>query len=269
MSKAVSFDGALYATLVEKLSLSAIQAGEKIMEVYHAGIDVEYKSDSSPVTQADAAAEEIILADLAKYAPDIPVVAEESAAAGNIPDVSDLFWLVDPLDGTKEFINKGQHFTVNIALIKDAAPIFGIIYVPVLRTLYRTTSPTSVEMAQVDEDLNISTPTALNVRDIPESGPVGVASKSHRDPETNAFLEKHNIRDTKSVGSSLKFCLLADGSADIYPRFGPTMEWDTGAGDAIVRAAGGKVTHPDGRDFQYGKDDYRNGAFIACGKMNL
>ncbi|WP_321394082.1 3'(2'),5'-bisphosphate nucleotidase CysQ [Emcibacter sp.] len=258
-----------FQKLADVLVPTAIRAGQKIMEIYAQDFEVVFKDDTSPVTVADEAAEKIILADLAPLTPEIPVVAEESAAAGNIPDVDNRFWLVDPLDGTKEFIKKGSDFTVNIALVENRLPVFGIVYAPALGKLYLAKSAGEALIMDVSDDGVTSNATPITVRDVPEDGIVGVASKSHRDDATNDFLDRYGITDTKSIGSSLKFCLVASAEADIYPRFGPTMEWDTGAGHAVLRAAGGDVVNPDGSPFLYGKVDFRNGPFIANGKVEL
>lgn len=258
-----------YKKLADVLKKTAFEAGQKIMEIYASDFDVEYKEDSSPVTEADQAAEAIILRDLKKLTPHIPIVAEESASAGDIPDVEDCFWLVDPLDGTKEFVKKSGEFTVNIALIENRRPTFGIVYAPVLDKFYMAADPDTAYIYKVGADGNFGTPQPLQVRDVPADGITAVASKSHRDDETNAFLERHGITKVDSIGSSLKFCLLAEARADIYPRFGPTMEWDTAAGHAVLSAAGGHISHPDGTDYLYAKPDFRNGPFIANAKVDL
>jgi len=257
-----------YQTFSEKLCETTLEAGRKIMDIYARDFTVAYKDDSSPVTEADQAAEKIILRDLAEIAPDIPVIAEEKASAGNIPDVADRFWLVDPLDGTKEFIKKGTDFTVNIALIEDGQPSFGIVYAPALGRMFVAKDPDTAVQMTIREGRFIGPEQPISVRDVPEGGITAVASKSHRDADTDAFLEKLGIGDVVSIGSSLKFCLVATGEADIYPRFGPTMEWDTGAGHAVLRAAGGTVSNPDGTPFRYRKPDFRNGFFIANGRVD-
>lgn len=256
-----------YAQLVEILSETALEAGRKIMEIFSRDFNVSYKDDKSPVTEADQAAEKIILRDLAKLAPNIPAIAEEQASAGNIPDVANKFWLVDPLDGTREFVRKGTDFTVNIALIEDGQPTFGIVYAPALGRMFVAKDPETAIQMNIREGRFIGDETVITVRDVPKSGIVAVASKSHRDDQTNAFLDRLGVTDIVSTGSSLKFCLVAAGEADIYPRFGPTMEWDTGAGHAVLNAAGGTVSNPDGTVFRYKKPGFRNGFFIANGKV--
>ncbi|NOZ64941.1 MAG: 3'(2'),5'-bisphosphate nucleotidase CysQ [Alphaproteobacteria bacterium] len=256
-----------YTLFSEKLYETTLEAGRKIMEIFALDFEVNYKGDKSPVTAADEAAEKIILRDLADIAPHIPVIAEEQASAGNIPDVTDKFWLVDPLDGTKEFVKKGTDFTVNIALIEDGQPSFGIVYAPALGRMFVAKDPQTAVQMDIREGRFMGAESPITVRDVPESGIVAVASKSHRDDQTNAFLEKLGVTNIVSAGSSLKFCLVAAGEADIYPRFGPTMEWDTGAGHAVLNAAGGTVVNPDGTPFRYQKPDFRNGFFIANGKV--
>ncbi|MBO9446674.1 3'(2'),5'-bisphosphate nucleotidase CysQ [Ruegeria sp. R14_0] len=241
----------------------AREAGAKIMEVYEKPAEAEFKGDGSPVTEADAAAEAIILPALHAAAPSVTVISEENAASHALA-APETFFLVDPLDGTKEFLKrdgKGS-FTVNIALIDKGRPVFGIVYAPALDRMF-----VGVVGQQAEESSGgVSRP--IRVRDVPYSGPVAVASASHRDAETDAWLNDHGIDQTTSIGSSLKFCLVAAGEADVYPRFGPTMEWDTGAGHAVLAAAGGRVTNPDNSEFTFGKPDYRNGAFIAWGQLN-
>ena len=228
------------------------------MAVYNKSFGHEIKDDGSPVTEADRAAEVIILAGLNRHAPDIPVISEENPDSHLVP-APDRFFLVDPLDGTREFLKCDDQgaFTVNIALIEDGEPTLGIVYAPALgRMFYGSKGNGSFEGDQ-----------SISARKVSACDAVAVASQSHRDPKTNDWLRENNIKETVSVGSSLKFGLLASGEADIYPRFGPTMEWDTAAGDAVLRAAGGMVTNPDGSPFMYGKDGYKNGAFIARGKL--
>lgn len=256
-----------YDRYCEKLRMTAIEAGEKIMEIRSGKIDVSYKEDSSPVTLADQAAEKIILRDLREIAPEIPIVAEESASEGNIPEVTDKFWLVDPLDGTKEFIAGGTDFTVNIALIEDGKPTFGIIYTPASGDIYIARDPNTATIQKVEDGVCVGAEMPIHVRKADRENLTALASKSHLDDDTKAYLEELNVKDKTSAGSSLKFCVVAAGHADIYPRFGPTMEWDIAAGHAILNAAGGSVTNPDGSPFQYNKPDFRNGAFIARGNF--
>ncbi len=242
--------------LISQLLPVAQSAGEAIMEVYRGGIQTTEKSDGSPVTQADQCAENIVLRGLKDVASDIVVISEENADSHKIEPPSQ-FFLVDPLDGTREFIKADGRgaFTVNIALIENRVPVAGIIYAPALNELYWGV---------------VGHGAFMNGKQIATRGPqnssmVALASRSHRDEQTNRWIADNDISETVSIGSSLKFCLIARGEADIYPRFGPTMEWDTAAGHAILCAAGGQVEHPDGQVFNYGKPNYRNGAFIAKG----
>lgn len=239
----------------------AIKAGAVIMPFYENGCETMIKDDESPVTAADHAAEAIILAGLRATYPDIPVVAEEEICAGHMPEaLGRRFFLVDPLDGTREFINQRSDFTVNIALIEDGCPIAGTVYAPVRGELFSGFGNTASYLEVTQE--NLGERVALQVSGKTKAE-VAVASRSHRTPETDAFLEAHNITDCVSVGSSLKFCLLAKGDADIYPRFGRTMEWDTAAGDAVLRAAGGLTTCSDGSVFAYGKQNQTHDAPFA------
>ncbi|MDB5622384.1 MAG: cysQ [Devosia sp.] len=258
---------------LEALIDLALQAGREIMAVYGDGpIAVAGKADGSPVTEADQRAEAVILAGLRLLAPSIPVVAEEEAAAGRIPSTGESFFLVDPLDGTKEFIARNGEFTVNIALIEAGVPVMGVVYAPALGVLYAGGGGQAVVADVVD--FNLADRRPIRVRAAP--GPaVVVGSRSHATPETAQWLARHEIGALVCKGSSLKFCMLAAGEADIYPRFGRTMEWDTAAGDAVLRAAGGIVTCPDGSPFLYNKRnqthdvDFANCAFIAFGDPSL
>ncbi len=258
-----------YIHYTKILRQTALKAGEKIMEIHSHGFEVNYKDDKSPVTIADQAAEKIILKDLKKITPQIPIIAEESVSDGYIPKVDTVFWLVDPLDGTKEFVARRNEFTVNIALIENGIPTFAIVYAPALGTLYTAKNTNVATLQNVIDLKTLQQEQIIKVRDIPKEGISAVASKSHRDQETNDLLEKYKVTNILSIGSSLKFCLLAQGKADFYPRFGPTMEWDTAAGHAVLNAAGGTVTHPDGSPYLYNKPHFKNGAFIATGKMTL
>ena len=240
--------------LLQKLIPVAAAAGEAIMDVYRQGVSVTDKSDGTPVTEADRRAEKIILAGLKEHAPDIPVVSEENAESHGLSP-SAAYFLVDPLDGTREFIKqdgKGE-FTVNIGLIENREAVFGVLYAPALDRMFSGL----VGKGAFEGDVKLSSGRE-SIQDR-----VAVASVSHRDEKTENWLNQHQISKTRGIGSSLKFCLLATGDADVYPRFGPTMEWDTAAGHAILNAAGGRVETPDGQPFLYGKPDYRNTAFIA------
>ena len=253
----------LLENLKQDLESVVIRAGSAIMEVYEKDFEFNKKSDGSPVTEADKLSENIIIPALKDLCPDIPIISEENSESHKI-QATETFFLVDPLDGTKEFLKKDGKgsFTVNIALIQNNLPIFGIVYAPALGRYFSgiTLNSFSEERDIPTKRLNLSKTKNLNI--------IAVASASHRDQETNNWLISHNIEKTVSIGSSLKFCLVATGEADVYPRFGPTMEWDTAAGDAILRAAGGFVTDTDGINiFKYGKANYRNGGFIAWGQF--
>lgn len=253
----------------------ALEAGRAILAVRASGADVDFKDDKSPVTTADRAAELIILTGLSEVLPEVPVVAEESVAGGHRPNVAcGRFILVDPLDGTKEFIKGAADFTVNIALVRQGVPTIGVVYAPAKGTMW-SGGPSGASRVEVGDATRAtssegSVRTTITCRQ-PHKPISIVASKSHRTAETDEFLSRHPGAHCVSVGSSLKFCLVAEGQADLYPRFGRTMEWDTAAGDAILRAAGGVTTHIDGTPFTYGKiaqshdDDFANGWFIAYG----
>jgi 3'(2'), 5'-bisphosphate nucleotidase len=246
---------------------AALAAGPIILQVYRAGPDIRLKGDRTPVTEADEAAERIILAALARDLPGIPVIAEEEAAAGRLPDTSGgRFILVDPLDGTREFIGGHDDFTVNIALIENGVPVAGVVYAPALGVAYLGADG-KAERLVVGPDFQVTERRAIHTRKRP-SAPCALISRSHNSEATMAFIEEASITERRAVGSSLKFCLLAEGDADIYPRFGRTMEWDTAAGDAVLRAAGGLTETVNGEPLAYGKreqDDapFANPNFIA------
>ena len=255
----------------ERIAEIALGAGKVIMDVYESDFNVARKEDTSPVTEADEKAEALILRTLAELAPDVPVLAEEAAAAGNIPELGSRFLLVDPLDGTKEFINKRGEFTVNIALIEHGRPVMGVVYAPALGRLFVADNVSSAWQASAKPGAAVppeAERTPLRIRKAPEAL-TAIASKSHRTPETDAFLETFEVGEIISAGSSLKFCLIAAGEADLYPRMGRTMEWDTGAGQAVVEAAGGRVLQEDGAPLLYGKTErgYDNPHFIVYGDV--
>ena len=262
------------SALLQSLIYSAQRAGGAIMAVYATDFAVRDKADASPVTAADEAAEKIILADLASIAPGIPVVAEEAVAAGKAPSVAgqasiERFFLVDPLDGTREFVSRRDEFTVNLALIEAGMPVLGVVYAPARRELYWGDVRAN-KAGRIEADPDGTMPSmgnAIAARPPPDAGLVAVASRSHRTPETDALLAAYPVTEFRSIGSSLKFCLVASGEADIYPRIGTTMEWDTAAGHAVLVAAGGRVTGLQGEPFLYGKPGFRNGNFIARGRM--
>ncbi len=243
-----------------------IAAGAEIMRIYATDFTVKGKADQSPVTEADGAAERIILEGLARIAPGIPVVAEEEAAAGRIPEVASRFFLVDPLDGTKEFISRNGEFTVNIALIEDGEPIRGAVYAPAIGRIYWGGRGEGAYVADVTNGV-MGPSTPICTRPYPAEGLTAIGSRSHGGDETWEYLKAFHVSTFRAAGSSLKFCLVAEGAADIYPRMGRTMQWDTAAGDAVLRAAGGRVETLDGDALPYGKSgsDFANPHFVAFG----
>lgn len=247
---------------------AAIEAGRAAYAIYRGDFEVQTKPDESPVTAADHAAERVILARLSQGASGIPVVAEEQVAAGNVPSQAGTFFLVDPVDGTREFIQKRGDFTVNIALVRDGVPQLGVVYAPAKSRLFAGNVATgeAFRAEQSPEDSQQAARTPIRTRAPSSRGLTVVASRSHRSPETDAWLAQVTVAELVSVGSSLKFCLVAAGEADLYPRLGPTMEWDTAAGHAVLSAAGGDVVNLDGSPFRYGKPGFRNPSFIATGR---
>ena len=242
----------------------ALQAGDRIMEIYNADdFEVKAKSDDSPVTEADEAADALISAGIRAAFPDMTLVTEEQAASH--AQVASSFIIVDPLDGTKEFIKRRGDFTVNIALVEKGVPIRGVVYAPAKDRLFYTEADGRTVEETGPFDMNTKgAVTPISVSKPDNSGLLVVASKSHRDAATDAYIGKYEVEDMKSAGSSLKFCLVATGEADIYPRLGRTMEWDTAAGDAVLRGAGGHVIRfDDHTPFTYGKPGYENPFFIA------
>ncbi len=251
------------AALLDAVSAIARKAGAKIMEIYATDFEARVKDDASPVTDADLAAEAIITPALAALTPAFPVVAEEAAAAGAAPRITDgSFWLVDPLDGTKEFLNRNGEFTVNIGLIRNGEPVMGVVFAPALGDLYM-----GAEGRGAFKSTNGDVPTPIQVRPEPPEGLTIVASRRHGDPALlETFLNGRTVKETINAGSSLKFCLVAAGQADLYPRFGRTMEWDTAAGHAVLKAAGGRVTTTDLTAFTYAKNEiFENPHFVAWG----
>lgn len=260
----MSLENADRAALLEALVVIAGRGGDVVWDYFIGDCAVEHKADESPVTAADRAGEAVILAGLAEVAAGIPVVAEEEASAGRIPDVSASFFLVDPLDGTKEFIKKGDDFTVNIGLIEHGVPTMGVVYAPARKVMWWGDVNSGAWEAERTPHGVRGEARAIGVRAV--SDPLcAVASKSHNTPETEAWLAAAGVGERVSVGSSLKFVLVASGQADVYPRPAPTMEWDTAAGDAVLRAAGGRVFDLDGAVLGYGKDRFFNPGFVATG----
>jgi 3'(2'), 5'-bisphosphate nucleotidase len=248
--------------LLTEITRLARDAGANIMTYYQGDFEVRSKTDASPVTAADEAAETIIIAGLNRLSPDIPVIAEEATAAGESPDVSaGRFWLVDPLDGTREFVNHRDEFTVNIALIDNRQPVLGVVFAPAQDVLY---AAAGTGTATVQRGTDKAHPIAA--RRMPATGAIVTASRSHSDmKKIQELMDQHSIGDMKISGSSIKFCLVAEGVADIYPRYGHTREWDTAAGHAVLAAAGGSVRTLDGKALLYNKDAFLNDEFIARG----
>jgi 3'(2'), 5'-bisphosphate nucleotidase len=248
-----------YGVLVDQLADAAREAGEAILTVVRRGFDVQSKQDNSPVTEADRAAELVILAALARAAPGVPVIAEEEVAAGRIPAHDDIYFLVDPLDGTKEFVRGGDDYTVNIGLIEGGVPRAGVVFAPATGVLH---GGVAGDGAWVERGAGRK---PIRARARPDLV-TAVASKSHLNQATIAYLEAAvGTCGYTSVGSSLKFCIVAEGRADIYPRASPTSEWDTAAGHAVLLAAGGLVDGPDGHPLRYGKSAFLNRGFVATG----
>jgi 3'(2'), 5'-bisphosphate nucleotidase len=236
------------------------EAGVLVMRVYVTDFQVEIKGDQSPVTVADQCAEKVIFEGLRRLTPNIPIVGEEAASAGDIPDVSNRFWLVDPIDGTKEFISRNGEFTVNIALIDHGVPVLGLVLAPALGRLFGGADGLGAWV----EDHERRRP--ISVRSVPFEGLTVVGSRHHGDnAAVAALLAGRRIAAHRTVGSSLKLCLVAEGAADVYPRFGRTMEWDTAAGDAVLRAAGGAVRTTAGELLGYAKPGFENPDFVAWG----
>lgn len=252
----------LFATLV-------VAAGAIAIETLSApNLAARLKSDDSPVSEADERIEAFLIAELERALPGAPIIAEESAAAGTTPPHGDAFLLIDPIDGTREFLARGADFSVNLGMVVNGAPYAGAIHAPAqgrvwfagARGFLAEAAPGGALPATQDWRV-------LRARPRPQKGLTALVSKSHLTPETNAFLGRLQIARRVPMGSSIKFCILAAGEADVYPRFGRTMEWDTAAGDAILRAAGGAVLDASGAPLRYGKaqEKYRNGSFIAWG----
>ncbi|MGB0900687.1 3'(2'),5'-bisphosphate nucleotidase CysQ [Halocynthiibacter sp.] len=253
-----------YEELIPVIRRLALEGGARIMEIYNGpDFDVKLKSDESPVTVADEAADALISAGLRAAFPDVMLVTEEQADSHTLQGKT--FLIVDPLDGTKEFIHRRGDFTVNIALVEDGVPTRGVVYAPAKGRLFYTTADGQSVEEKGDFDLDAAGETQpISVSEPDNSALLIVASKSHRDQATEDYIGKYQVADSKSAGSSLKFCLVATGEADLYPRVGRTMEWDTAAGHAVVTGAGGLVVRfDDHTPLIYGKEGYANPFFIA------
>ncbi|MQT11539.1 3'(2'),5'-bisphosphate nucleotidase CysQ [Segnochrobactrum spirostomi] len=256
--------------MLDGLVALALAAGTEILAIYGSAIEASDKADGSPVTAADVRAEAVIAEGLARLAPDIPVVAEEATAAGRVPATHGKFFLVDPLDGTREFLSRNGEFTVNIALVEAGRPVLGVVYAPALGEIFIGAEGEGARAGTLDDRGDIAW-TDITVREPDAAGLDVLASRSHLTAETKDFIDRFKVRDLVSAGSSLKFCRLAAGDADLYPRLGRTMEWDTAAGDAVLRAAGGRTLTLDGAALLYGKrnqasdSDFANPWFVAAG----
>ena len=253
-----------YSDFVPVARRLALEAGDRIMEIYNSDdFDVKVKSDDSPVTEADEAADALISEGLRKAFPDVLLVTEEQAASHS--ERADTFLIVDPLDGTKEFVHRRGDFTVNIAYVENGVPTRGVVYAPAKERMFYTLADGSAveEAGPFDKDAPGEL-SPIRVADADNGALMVVASKSHRDQATDDYINKYAVKDSKSAGSSLKFCLVATGEADLYPRVGRTMEWDTAAGHAVLQGAGGKVVRFDDHSpLTYGKEGYANPFFIA------
>lgn len=253
-----------FERLTEVARRLALEAGDRIMEIYGSpDFEVRSKGDASPVTEADEAADALISAGLRAAFPDVPLVTEEQAATHG--QSLSTFLIVDPLDGTKEFVQRRGDFTVNIAYVENGVPLRGVVYAPAKNRLFYTRADgTSVEETGALAKDAAGPVQPIGVSDPDNAALMVVASKSHRDAATDAYIAKYAVRDMTSAGSSLKFCLVATGEADLYPRLGRTMEWDTAAGHAVLAGAGGRVVRFDDHSpLGYGKEGFANPFFIA------
>jgi 3'(2'), 5'-bisphosphate nucleotidase len=254
---------------LEVMIAAALEAGRAAHEIFRGDLKLAHKEDNSPVTAADHAAEAIILKRLSAHFPHIPIIAEEEVAAGRVPAIGQMFFLVDPLDGTREFVAGRPEFTVNIALVTDGRPMLGVVYAPATGALYGgdVAGGYAFRSTAAGAGVEAAARTPLRVRRAPPAGLTVVASRSHPNPKMRAYLSGYTVADIVSIGSSLKFCLLASGDADLYPRLGTTMEWDTAAGHAVLLAAGGGVVTTEGAPLLYGKPGFTNPWFVATGSV--
>lgn len=258
-------------SLAEDLLAVTLAAARVQMAHFAAGVAVTTKADKSPVTVADQHSEEIILEGLAHIAPGVPVVSEEAVAAGNIPATGRTYFMVDPLDGTRAFIRQEPHFTINIALIEDREPVFGLVYAPAVPDFYVATGPGEAFAARFGPGREVKSLAACNLERLRTRVPdpnalAALVSQIHANRATQRFLDQYQVVERRAVSSSLKFGLIARGEADVYPRTGETSEWDTAAGHAVLAAAGGTVTTLGGQPLRYGKPEFRNPGFVAWGR---
>jgi 3'(2'), 5'-bisphosphate nucleotidase len=250
--------------LLETAWRAALAAGEAILRVYETAFDVRLKTDNTPVCEADLASERIIVAMLNEACPEIPIASEEMVEAEGLPPSSSRFWVVDPLDGTKEFIARNGEFAVLIALVENGSPVLGIVHGPAIGITYAAYGPGTATRRR-----NGGRPEPIRARIPPHDGLSVIHSRSHENSRRLAeFLQDYPVRERKKCGSALKFGVIAAGEADFYPRFGTTMEWDTAAGQAILEAAGGRVETAAGTPLTYGKPGLKNDGFLAWGRKS-
>ncbi len=253
---------ASHELLLDAARRAALAAGEVIMRVYAAPFDIRHKADKTPVTEADLASERVIVAMLDQVSDDIPIASEELVDANGLPPEAARFWVVDPLDGTREFVAHNDEFSVCIALVEHGRPVLGVVHGPALGVTYTACGPGTATRQR-----GLSRPEPISARPPPEDGLVVIHSRSHENSRRLAeFLVDFPVRERRQCGSALKFGVIAAGEADLYPRFGTTMEWDTAAGQAVLEAAGGRVETLNGGPLVYGKPGLKNEGFIACGR---
>jgi len=246
--------------LLNALTPAVLCAGDAVMDVYRSDFQVQAKGDESPVTAADVKAEALLVEAIERLGLGWPIVAEEAASRGEVPTVGPTFWLIDPLDGTKEFVARNGEFTLNVGLVCNGEPVLGLVLAPAQEVLYLGATGEGAWRVQAGQ------PQPLQARAAPSEGWTVLLSRSHRDGRLlDDQLARWPVAERRHVGSSLKLCLIAAGEADLYPKLGRTMEWDTAAGDAVLRAAGGLVRTWEGHALHYGKPGFENGPFLACG----
>lgn len=258
-----------YSALLPELARLAAEAGRLILSLSTQGLEVRTKDDTSPVTNADMRAEEMLIMGLGLLMPGVPVLAEESASRGVLPSALDTFLVLDPLDGTREYVSGRPEYTVNIGLVQNGRPRLGVLHAPALGRTYWGIPGSGAARAVHDPGTIPAADLFAPITSRPAAGPlVALTSRGHNDAVTEAFLDSLGATERRRLGSAYKFALVAEGSADLYARFGGTMEWDTAAGEALLVAAGGAVLTPDGAPLGYGKaaDEFRNGPFIAWGR---
>jgi 3'(2'), 5'-bisphosphate nucleotidase len=255
---------AMREEMLEVARRAALAAGETILNVYATAFDVQHKTDKTPVTEADLASERIIIAMLTEAFPDIPIASEELVEAEGLPPWAARFWAVDPLDGTKEFVARNGEFAVNIGLVENGVPVLGVVHGPAIGITYAAFGPGTATRQNGGGPAE-----PIRARTRPAAGLVVIHSRSHENSRRLAeFLQGYQVRERKQCGSALKFGVIAAGEADLYPRFGTTMEWDTAAGQAILEAAGGRVETLAGTPLTYGKPGLKNDGFLAWSRRS-